>query len=112
MSDQSISRKADQFLNKEVLNILNASLESKLIKSNSKINENSFNEISTIINDQNKEYFEFSQSDMCINIEKENKEKDFNKSTQFYFNWKMFRFTNLYRLQSKYEEFYSKRTAL
>ncbi len=84
-SNQSISRREDQFLNKEVLNVLNASLDGKkkqniTNKSNNKYSENSFNEISTIF--QENLNFEFSQSDFSINLE--NKEKEFTRCNNYF----------------------------
>ena len=83
-SNQSISRKEDQFLNKEVLNFLNASLDMKKKHTLIKNNENSFNEMSTIVQENNKDYFEFSQSDFSIALENKEKEtKDVLKNVKF-----------------------------
>ena len=49
-----------------------------------KNNENSFNEMSTIVQENNKDYFEFSQSDFSIALENKEKEtKDILKNLKF-----------------------------
>jgi len=70
-----------------MLNVLNASLDGKkkqniTNKSNNKISQNSFNEISTIV--QENLNFEYSQSDFSINLE--NKEKDLNNRCENFFH--------------------------
>jgi len=80
LSNRSISKRENQCLNKEVLSILNASLD---VKNNNKSqqninsiadkNENTYNEISSI--EQGSSYNEFSQTYFSLAMDK--KESDF-----------------------------------